>query len=96
MDLEREYTDAALKAIEPWIFILPTAVQRAVRLAASVRTTHGCATAEEMRRELGGSNWVIARRIPSIIRKYGEDVICVSSKKYQEAERRAIESRVTA
>jgi hypothetical protein len=26
----------------------------------------------------GGSNWVLARRSPAILRRYGEDVVCVS------------------
>lgn len=30
---EREYTLAALNAIEPWLFLLPSDVQRKVKLA---------------------------------------------------------------
>lgn len=32
-------------------------------------------------RERIGPNWVIARRTPRIIAKYGEDVICISQKR---------------
>jgi len=35
-----------------------------------------------------GKNWVIAARSPSIVRRYGEDVVCLSQKRYREAERR--------
>lgn len=35
----------------------------------------------------GGKNWVIARRTPNILARYGEDVICLSRKRYKEAER---------
>lgn len=32
-------------------------------------------------REYGGRGWVVARRTANIVRKYGEDVICLSPKK---------------
>ena len=34
-----------------------------------------------------GKNWVIHRRTERILRRYGPDVVCVSPKKYYEAER---------
>lgn len=35
----------------------------------------------------GGKNLVIARRTPNILARYGEDVICLSRRRYREAER---------
>jgi hypothetical protein len=35
--------------------------------------------------ELGGRPWVIARRTKRIVTKYGEDVVCVTLKRYHEA-----------
>lgn len=29
-----------------------------------------------------GRNWVIARRTPNILRRYGDDVICISKQRY--------------
>lgn len=43
-----------------------------------------------LRQELG-PNWVIARRTPNIVRRYGEDVICISPQCY-----RAIEQKYRA
>lgn len=36
---------------------------------------------------VGGHNWVIAARTPNIVRQYGADVVCLSSQRYNEAER---------
>lgn len=94
MVLENEYVDAAFAALEDHLHLLPGDVQRKVRLAASVRKTHGIATAEELARELGSPKWVIARRTPAIVQRYGEDVVCVTPVQYEAAERRAIEKRV--
>jgi hypothetical protein len=94
-DLEREYTLAALDSLQERLFLLPAEIQRRIKLAQSVLASHGCATAEEMRTELG-PNWVIARRGRRIVDKYGEDVRCVSPAQYYAAERRAIERRVPA
>lgn len=33
-----------------------------------------------------GKNWVIARRTSNIVRRYGEDVKCVSQSRYKEVE----------
>jgi hypothetical protein len=38
---------------------------------------------------VGGSNWVIARRSPKVIARYGDDVVCLSLKRYRNAERLA-------
>lgn len=38
---------------------------------------------------VGGSNWVLARRTKRIVERYGEDVICLSPKQYENAERLA-------
>lgn len=38
---------------------------------------------------IGGSNWVLARKTPNILARYGTDVICLSNKKYDEAMRLA-------
>ena len=38
---------------------------------------------------VGGTNWVIARRTPNILARYGDDVICLSKKHYKDAERLA-------
>lgn len=40
---------------------------------------------EYMQREVGG-NWVIARRTSRIVARYGEDVVCLSQKRYAELE----------
>lgn len=42
---------------------------------------------EFLHNRIGGKNWVIARRTPNIVRRYGEDVICVSRKRYAQIER---------
>lgn len=60
------------------------------RFAISVLNSMGRPTVEELRSELGASNWVIARRTPRIISKYGEDVLCLSPSKLVAAERRAL------
>jgi hypothetical protein len=31
--------------------------------------------------------WVIARRTPNIMARYGEDVVCLSNKQYENADR---------
>lgn len=36
---------------------------------------------------VGGHNWVIARRSPRILARYGSDVVCLTPKQYTEAER---------
>lgn len=91
-DLQREYVEAALDAVAQCLPMLPNDIQRRIKLAQSVLVTYGSATTEELRRELG-ANWVIARRTKSIVEKYGEDVRCYTSKQFDEAVRRAIESR---
>lgn len=94
-DLEKEYTQKAFEAIAPHLEALPADVQRAIRLAVSVRQLHGSATSEEMAAQLG-TPWVIARRTPRIIQRYGADVVCITRKQYHAAERRAIEARLPA
>ena len=47
-------------------------------------------TSDEFAAEVGGHNWVVSRRTPRILAKYGEDVICLSPKRYREAERLAL------
>lgn len=89
---EREYLDTAFASVEPWLYLLPSDVQRSMRLAKSVVQTRGSATSEELRRELG-ENWVIARRTKSIVKKYGASVKCYTIDQYRAAERRAIENR---
>lgn len=34
--------------------------------------------------QLGSRNWVVARRSPRIVRKYGDDVIALSQKRYSQ------------
>jgi len=92
MDYEKEFVIPALQATEKWHHVLPSDVQRALRVALSVIQTHGSATVDELRRELG-ENWVIARRTPAIVARYGEDVRCYSQAQYRDAERRAILKR---
>lgn len=36
---------------------------------------------------LGTRNWVVARRSPNILRRYGEDVLCLSSKRFEALEK---------
>lgn len=93
MNVDKEYIEPALLAVEPWLYLLPTDVQRKVKLAISLVHTHGYATMEESRAELG-SNWVIARRTKRIVEKYGEDVNAISSERYAQVQRDAIEKRV--
>jgi hypothetical protein len=93
MEMTKDYVVPALEALKPWMHLLPTDVQRKVRLAEAAIATHGSATSEELRAILG-PNWVVARRTLRIVQKYGKDVNCVSLRKYHEAERQAIESRV--
>lgn len=89
---EREYTKEALDAVSTWLYLLPSDVQRKVKLARSVMETYGQATIDELRNELG-NNWVVARRTKGIVERYGEDVKCYSHKQYEAAERRAIQNR---
>lgn len=37
--------------------------------------------------KVGGSNWVLARRTPNIVRRYGENVICISKQRYAAIEK---------
>lgn len=46
-------------------------------------------TCAELTAEIGGKNWVVARRTPRIVAQYGEDVICLTPKAYREKERLA-------
>ena len=50
-------------------------------------------TPDDMCAAISGRNWVIARRTPRIVERYGPDVICLSQAKYASAEARAIEAR---
>lgn len=93
MSYETEYTLAALVALEPWLFLLPTDVQRKIKLARSVVESHGYPSSAELKAELG-ENWVLARRTKSIVAKYGDNVRCYSHAQYEAAERRALEKRV--
>jgi hypothetical protein len=34
-----------------------------------------------------GQNWVVARRTKRIVRKYGDDVVCISQRRYSEMRR---------
>lgn len=99
VDLEREYVRRALDNLRAWL-VAPDRrtlddMRRHVDLAISVMESHGHATADELRREFGGRNWVLSRRTKAIVERYGDDVICVSPKQYDAAERRAIEARVS-
>ncbi len=38
---------------------------------------------------IGGNNWVLHPRTKRIVERYGEDVICLSRKRYEDAERLA-------
>lgn len=44
---------------------------------------------KEFHRVIGGSNWVLHPRTKRIVERYGEDVICLSPKRYADAERLA-------
>lgn len=55
----------------------------------------------EMFREVVGATadgqvWVVARRSPRILAKYGEDVVCLSPAKYAAAERECLRRRCIA
>ena len=94
MDFESEYSRAAIEAVTPWLYLLPTDVQRKVRLASTVIACHGCTGANELAKVIGGRNWVVAKRTKRIVEKYGDDVICLTPERLQKAERAAIEARV--
>lgn len=96
MNYQEEYALEAIEALEPYLFLLPSDVQRKVKLAAAVFANHGCAPVEAFRQEVGGTNWVIAKRTKRIIERYGEDVITLTPHQYKAAERRAIETLVPA
>lgn len=91
-DLEREYVAAVFATLEDYLPLLPVDVQRKIRIAGSVLATHGTATAEEIRQELG-SNWVLARRSRRIVERYGAGARCVTTAQYEKAVKRAIEKR---
>jgi hypothetical protein len=59
---------------------------------AGTNADYEFATVEEMAPYIG-TKWVIARRTPRIVRKYGADVNCISHRKYLEASRKALEDR---
>lgn len=44
---------------------------------------------ETFHKIVGGKNWVVARRTPNIVARYGKDVICLSPQRYASAERLA-------
>ena len=64
---------------------------RSVRLALSVMDQH--VTVDELCAAIGSDNWVVARRTKRIVERYGEDVVTLSSKQLDAAERRAVEAR---
>ncbi len=92
-DLEREYTIVALAMAKDWLHVLPPHVQHKIKLAWSAIESHGTATSEELKRELG-PNWVIARRGRRIVERYGANVRCISRTQYEKAIRQAIEKRI--
>jgi len=68
------------------------------RLLRDVRVALGAidkpySTVAEFAKQVGGTNWVIGRRTKHIRARYGDDVITLSPKAYEAAERRAIEAR---
>jgi hypothetical protein len=54
------------------------------------------ATVDELRAEIGSSNWVIAKRTPRIVARYGCDVVCLTQKAYFAANERAVAKRRAA
>lgn len=42
---------------------------------------------EFLRDRFGSANWVLARRTPNILRRYGDDVVCISKKQYAAVEK---------
>lgn len=92
-NFQKEYTDKAFAAVKPYLWLLPTDVQRAVLLAESIIASHGHPTTKELEPEIG-SNWVLAKRTKAIVVKYGPDVRCLTPQQYEAAQRRAIEKRV--
>lgn len=96
MDYQTEYSNAAIAAVLPHLEALPEDVRSKVNTAAALIRNKGCIPSELLREELGGANWVIARRTRRIVEQYGPDVVCVTPKRYQEAERRAIARMVPA
>lgn len=89
---ETEFTSAAITAVLPHLDKLPEDVRRKVYVSAALLRNHGCVNLDILREELGaqpGRPWVIARRTPRIVERYGADVVCVTPKRFDEAERRA-------
>lgn len=44
----------------------------------------------DLNEEIGGRNWVVARRTQRIIERYGAGVICLSRKQFEAARVRAV------
>ena len=55
--------------------------------------SHQWATADEISNAVGSRNWVVARRTKRIIQRYGEDVVCLTEKRYKELEERILAAR---
>ena len=89
--LEREYFDRMFLHLRQWMHLLPSDLQRTIKIAESLHKYSG-ATSEEFAAEWG-PKWVIARRTKRIVEKYGEDVKCVTHKQYVETERKIIARR---
>jgi hypothetical protein len=91
-DLELAFVTKMFGDLAPHLSKLPKRARRSVLLAQSVLAKGP--TADELSEQLGGRNWVIARRTPRIVDRYGDDVICVTPHQFTETKVRVIESRV--
>jgi hypothetical protein len=91
-DFQKEYTDKAFAAVKPYLWLLPTDVQRAFLLGESVIASHGAATVQELEAEFG-KKWCIAKRTKAIVAKYGPEVRCLTPEQFEAGQRRAIEKR---
>lgn len=96
-EMERDLIRAGLEAVAPHLALLPRPIwmriARALAATEPATASNAAHSGELFRRAVGGSNWVLARRTPRIVEKYGADVICLTRKAYIKAERLALEFR---
>ena len=43
--------------------------------------------ADYISEKLGSRNWIIAKRTKNVLRRHGDDVVCISSKRYAEIQK---------
>lgn len=96
MSIERQALAEMFAGLNNWLYLLPTDVQRKVRFASVVHYNGGMPSPDAFAREVGGRNWVIARRTKRIVERFGEGVICLSQKQYLAASLAALHREAEA